>query len=232
MSSLEVRGLHAYYGESHVLQGVDVDVRDGEAVGLVGRNGAGKTTTIAAIMGSLRPRAGSVRVGANEVAGQPAYRIARAGVALVPQGRRIFAELSVRENLLIAARSVAGGWDERRVLELFPPLGRRLGNRGDELSGGEQQMLAIGRALMRNPGVLLLDEPSEGLAPMIVQEIVEVLKALKREGLAILLVEQNLRAALAVADRHHVMNKGEICFSGSSAELEGNDFVLRNYLSV
>jgi branched-chain amino acid transport system ATP-binding protein len=188
VSGLEVRGLHAYYGESHVLQGVDIDVRDGEAVALVGRNGAGKTTTIAAIMGSLRPRAGSVRVGTSDVAGQPAHRVARAGVALVPQGRRIFAELSVRENLLIAARPVTNGWDERRVLELFPALGRRLGNRGDELSGGEQQMLAIGRALMRNPGVLLLDEPSEGLAPKLVTEVGEALRSLRGTGLAILLV--------------------------------------------
>jgi branched-chain amino acid transport system ATP-binding protein len=227
MSSLEVRGLHAYYGESHVLQGVDVDVRDGEAVGLVGRNGAGKTTTIAAIMGSLRPRAGSVRVGANEVAGQPAYRIARAGVALVPQGRRIFAELSVRENLLIAARSVAGGWDERRVLELFPPLGRRLGNRGDE-----QQMLAIGRALMRNPGVLLLDEPSEGLAPKLVTEVGEALRSLRGTGLAILLVEQNLGLATRVAERLYVMNKGTIVFGGTPAELAARPDVEASYLGV
>jgi branched-chain amino acid transport system ATP-binding protein len=232
VSSLEVRGLHAYYGESHVLQGVDVDVRDGEAVGLVGRNGAGKTTTIAAIMGSLRPRAGSVRVGANEVAGQPAYRIARAGVALVPQGRRIFAELSVRENLLIAARSVAGGWDERRVLELFPPLGRRLGNRGDELSGGEQQMLAIGRALMRNPGVLLLDEPSEGLAPKLVTEVGEALRSLRGTGLAILLVEQNLGLATRVAERLYVMNKGTIVFGGTPAELAARPDVEASYLGV
>jgi branched-chain amino acid transport system ATP-binding protein len=232
VSGLEVRGLHAYYGESHVLQGVDVDVHDGEAVALVGRNGAGKTTTIAAIMGSLRPRAGSVRVGANEVAGQPAYRIARAGVALVPQGRRIFAELSVRENLLIAARPVAGGWDERRVLELFPALGRRLANRGDELSGGEQQMLAIGRALMRNPGVLLLDEPSEGLAPKLVAEVGEALRSLRGTGLAILLVEQNLALATRVAERLYVMNKGTIVFGGTPTELAARPDIEASYLGV
>ncbi|HEV2250327.1 MAG TPA: ABC transporter ATP-binding protein, partial [Candidatus Limnocylindria bacterium] len=219
MSRLEVRGLHAYYGESHVLQGVDLDVADGEAVSLVGRNGAGKTTTIAAIMGLIRPRAGSVRVGTIEVAGRPAHRIARAGVALVPQGRRIFAELSVRENLLLAARPVAGGWDERRVLELFPPLARRLANRGDELSGGEQQMLAIGRALMRNPGVLLLDEPSEGLAPKLVADVGEALRSLRGAGLAILLVEQNLALATRVGERLYVMNKGSIVFAGTAAEL-------------
>jgi len=232
MSGLEVRGLHAYYGESHVLQGVDLEVRDGEAVALVGRNGAGKTTTIAAIMGSLRPRAGSVRVGTTEVAGRPAHRIARAGVALVPQGRRIFAELSVRENLLIAARPMAGGWNERRVLELFPTLGRRLGNRGDMLSGGEQQMLAIGRALMRNPGVLLLDEPSEGLAPMLVVDVGEALRSLRGTGLAILLVEQNLALATRVAERLYVMNKGTIVFAGTPAEISARPDVESSYLGV
>jgi len=232
VSGLEVRGLHAYYGESHVLQGVDIDVRDGEAVALVGRNGAGKTTTIAAIMGSLRPRAGSVRVGTSDVAGQPAHRVARAGVALVPQGRRIFAELSVRENLLIAARPVSDGWDERRVLELFPALGRRLGNRGDELSGGEQQMLALGRALMRNPGVLLLDEPSEGLAPKLVTEVGEALRSLRGTGLAILLVEQNLGLATRVAERLYVMNKGTIVFDGAPAELAARPDIEASYLGV
>ena len=232
MSGLEVRGLHAYYGESHVLQGVDVDVRDGEAVALVGRNGAGKTTTIAAIMGSIRPRAGSVRVGTSEVAGQPAHRVARAGVALVPQGRRIFAELSVRENLHLAARAVIGGWDEQRVLELFPGLARRLGNRGDELSGGEQQMLAIGRALMRNPGVLLLDEPSEGLAPKLVTAVGEALRSLRDTGLAILLVEQNLGLATHVAERLYVMNKGAIVFGGTPAELAARPDIEASYLGV
>ncbi len=233
MSSLEVRGLHAYYGESHVLQGVDLDVRDGDAVSLIGRNGAGKTTTIAAIMGWLRPRGGSVRVGTIEVAGQPAHRVARAGVALVPQGRRIFADLSVRENLLLGARPMAaGGWDERRVLEVFPSLGRRLGNRGDELSGGEQQMLAIGRALMRNPGVLLLDEPSEGLAPKLVADVGEVLRSLRGAGLAILLVEQNLALATRVAERLYVMNKGTIAFSGSATELAARPDVEAAYLGV
>jgi branched-chain amino acid transport system ATP-binding protein len=215
-----------------VLQGVDVDVRDGEAVALVGRNGAGKTTTIAAIMGSIRPRAGSVRVGTSEVAGQPAHRIARAGVALVPQGRRIFAELSVRENLHLAARAVTGGWNERRVLELFPALARRLGNRGDELSGGEQQMLAIGRALMRNPGVLLLDEPSEGLAPKLVTEMGEALRSLRGTGLAILLVEQNLGLATRVAERLYVMNKGTIVFGGTPAELAARPDIEASYLGV
>ena len=232
MSGLQVSGLHAYYGESHVLQGVDLEVRDGEAVALVGRNGAGKTTTIAAIMGSLRPRAGSVRVGTTEVAGRPAHRIARAGVALVPQGRRIFAELSVRENLLIAARPMAGGWNERRVLELFPTLGRRLGHRGDMLSGGEQQMLAIGRALMRNPGVLLLDEPSEGLAPRIVHEVGETLLALKERGFSILLVEQNSALALRVADDVAILNTGRIVHEGTAADARARPELLHTHLGI
>lgn len=229
---LEVRGLHAYYGESHVLQGVDLDVHDGEAVSLVGRNGAGKSTTIGAITGLLRPRGGTVRVGGSDLAGRPAYRIARAGVALVPQGRRIFAELSVRENLVLAAHPAAGGWTERRVLELFPALGRRLENRGDELSGGEQQMLAIGRALMRNPSLLLLDEPSEGLAPKLVADVGEALRSLRSTGLAMLLVEQNLALATRVGERIYVMNKGTIVFEGTPAALAARPDVEARYLGV
>ncbi|HEY8808366.1 MAG TPA: ABC transporter ATP-binding protein [Candidatus Limnocylindria bacterium] len=232
MSSLEVRGLHAYYGNSHILQGVDLDVGESEAVSLVGRNGAGKSTTVAAISGLLRPRAGSIRVGSADLARQPAHRIAQAGVALVPQGRRIFAELSVRENLLLAARPVAGGWDERRILELFPSLGRRLQNRGDELSGGEQQMLAIGRALMRNPSLLLLDEPSEGLAPKLVTELGETLLSLRATRLAILLVEQNLALATRVGERIYVMNKGTIVFHGTPAQLAAQPDVEARYLGV
>ena len=229
---LEVRGLHAYYGESHVLQGVDLEVRAGEAVALVGRNGAGKTTTINAIAGLLRPRAGRVMIAGTEVAGKPAHLVARAGVALVPQGRRIFSELSVRENLLLAARPIDAGWDERRVLELFPSLGRRLDNRGDELSGGEQQMLAIGRALMRNPGLLLLDEPSEGLAPKLVAEVGEVLRSLRAIGLAILLVEQNLALATGVGERVYVMNKGTVVFEGTPAQLAARPDVETRFLGV
>ena len=232
MSSLEVRGLHAYYGNSHILQGVDLDVGESEAVSLVGRNGAGKSTTVAAISGLLRPRAGSIRVGSADLARQPAHRIAQAGVALVPQGRRIFAELSVRENLLLAARPVAGGWDERRILELFPSLGRRLQNRGDELSGGEQQMLAIGRALMRNPSLLLLDEPSEGLAPKLVTELGETLLSLRATRLAILLVEQNLALATRVGERIYVMNKGTIVFAGTPGQLALQPDAEARYLGV
>jgi branched-chain amino acid transport system ATP-binding protein len=230
---LDVQNIHAYYGDSHVLHGVSLAVGEGEVVCLLGRNGAGKTTTILTIMGYLKPRPGRILFRGRDIAALPPYAVARLGFGFVPQERGIFPSLTVRENLTVFARGRAGGrWTLERILELFPSLRARERNLGFQLSGGEQQMLSIARALMLNPSLLLLDEPSEGLAPMIVQDIVEVLRTLKREGLAILLVEQNLRTALAVADRHHVMNKGEICFTGSSGELEGNDFVLRNYLSV
>jgi branched-chain amino acid transport system ATP-binding protein len=230
---LNLENINAYYGDSHILHGVSLAVKEGEVVCLLGRNGAGKTTTILTIMGYLKPRPGRVLFRDRDIAALAPYAVARLGVGFVPQERGIFQSLTVRENLTVFAR--AGGssrWTLERIFELFPVLEARARNLGFQLSGGEQQMLSIARALMLNPSLLLLDEPSEGLAPMIVREIIEVLKNLKREGLAILLVEQNLRTALAVADRHHVMNKGEICFTGSSAELEGNDLVLREYLSV
>ena len=230
--TLAVRDLHAYYGESHVLQGVSLDVAEGESVALLGRNGAGKTTTINAIVGFVRPRSGTVRVGGNDITAKPPHRVASAGVALVPQGRRVFADLTVRENLTIAARASGGGWDLARVLELFPSLERRLGNRGDELSGGEQQMVAIGRALLRDPVLLLLDEPSEGLAPKLVAEVGDALVRLRESGLALLLVEQNLALATRVAQRVYVMNKGTIVFSGTTAALASAGDVEARYLGV
>ena len=229
--TLAVRDLHAYYGESHVLQGVSLDVADGESVALLGRNGAGKTTTINAIVGFVRPRGGTVRVGDRDVTAKPPHRVAAAGVALVPQGRRVFSDLTVRENLTIAARE-NGGWDLGRVLELFPSLERRLTNRGDELSGGEQQMVAIGRALLRDPLLLLLDEPSEGLAPKLVAEVGDALVSLRESGLSLLLVEQNLALATRVAQRVYVMNKGKIVFSGTTAELAAAGDVEARYLGV
>jgi branched-chain amino acid transport system ATP-binding protein len=232
---LDLENVNAYYGDSHILRGVSLPVPEGEVTCLLGRNGAGKTTTILTIMGYLKPHPGRIRFRGQNIAALPPYRVARLGFGFVPQERGIFPSLTVRENLTVFARAGARGngrWTLERVFKLFPSLRARERNLGFQLSGGEQQMLSIARALMLNPMLLLLDEPSEGLAPMIVQEIVAVLKNLKREGLAILLVEQNLHTALAVADRHHVMNKGEICFSGSSVELESNEFVLRNYLSV
>jgi branched-chain amino acid transport system ATP-binding protein len=230
---LELENVHAYYGESHVLRGVSLAVGKGEVVCLLGRNGAGKTTTILTVMGYLHPRDGRVRYSGRDIGALPPYAVSRLGVGFVPQERGIFPSLTVRENLTVFARgSSKSSWTLSRIFELFPNLKARERNLGFQLSGGEQQMLSIARALMLNPELLVLDEPSEGLAPMIVEEIVRVLRGLKDEGLAILLVEQNLRAAFAIGDRHHIMNKGEICFTGSSAEIESNETVLREYLSV
>jgi len=236
---LRLENVNAYYGDSHILHGVSLFVQEGEVVCLLGRNGAGKTTTILTIMGYLKPQPGRILYQDRDIATLPPYRVARLGFGFVPQERGIFPSLTVRENLTVFARRrassngrTANDWTLQRIFDLFPVLRARERNLGFQLSGGEQQMLSIARALMLNPTLLLLDEPSEGLAPLIVRQIIDVLARLKGEGLAILLVEQNLSAALAVGDRHHVMNKGEICFSGSSAELEGNEFVLRNYLSV
>jgi branched-chain amino acid transport system ATP-binding protein len=230
---LDLDQVDAYYGDSHILHGVSLTVRDGEVVCLLGRNGAGKTTTIMTVMGYLHPRRGAIRYKGRDIGALPPYAVAQLGFGFVPQERGIFKSLTVRENLTVFARTRGKSyWTLERIFALFPNLQARERNLGFQLSGGEQQMLSIARALMLNPSLLLLDEPSEGLAPMIVQEIVAVLKRLKGEGLAILLVEQNLRAAFAVADRHHVMNKGAICFTGSTAELEGNEQVLHSYLSV
>ena len=231
---LELDNINAYYGDSHILHGVSFAVRPGEVVCLLGRNGAGKTTTILTVMGYLKPRPGRILYEGRDIAGQPPYALARLGFGFVPQERGIFPSLTVHENLTVFARRgrASNTWTLPRIFELFPVLRARERNLGFQLSGGEQQMLSIARALMLNPALLLLDEPSEGLAPMIVQQIVQVLARLKREGLAILLVEQSLPTALALGDRHHVMSKGEIRFSGSSAELERDDLVLRTYLSV
>jgi branched-chain amino acid transport system ATP-binding protein len=230
---LELENVHAYYGESHVIRGVSLSVAKGEVVCLLGRNGAGKTTTILTVMGYLHPRDGHIRYNGHNIGTLPPYNVSRLGVGFVPQERGIFPSLTVRENLSVFARgSGKDAWTLQRVFDLFPHLRARERNLGFQLSGGEQQMLSIARALMLNPTLLLLDEPSEGLAPMIVEEIIVVLRDLKREGLAILLVEQNLRTAFAVGDRHHIMNKGEICFTGTSSEIESNELVLRNYLSV
>lgn len=229
---LDLHAVNAYYGDSHILHGVSLSIAEGEVVCLLGRNGAGKTTTILTVMGYLRPRPGRIVFRGRDISALPPHAVARLGIGFVPQERGIFPSLTVRENLTVFARSGNGGWTLDRIFAMFPSLQARAHNLGFQLSGGEQQMLSIARALMLNPSLLLLDEPSEGLAPMIVQTIIETITSLKSAGLAILLIEQNLRTALAVGDRHHVINKGQICFTGSSAELEGNDFVLRNYLSV
>ncbi|MEK6716085.1 MAG: ABC transporter ATP-binding protein [candidate division NC10 bacterium] len=230
MSVLQVDGIHTYYGESHILHGVSLRVGAGEMVALLGRNGAGKTTMIRSIVGFPPSREGRIVFEGDEIQRWPAYRIARRGVALVPQGRRIFAPLSVRENLLLGAR--ADGWTLERVFGLFPRLRERAEQAGGTLSGGEQQMLALGRALLTNGRMLLLDEPSEGLAPLIVREIGRILQALKGERLSVLLVEQNYHLALRVADRVYVMNKGQIVYEGTPASLEADEDVKRRYLGV
>jgi branched-chain amino acid transport system ATP-binding protein len=230
MSQLRVEGIHTYYGESHILHGVSLEVAPGEAVALLGRNGAGKTTMIRSIVGFTPPRAGRIVFDGDAIHGWPAHRIARRGLALVPQGRRIFAPLSVRENLLLGAR--ADGWTLERIFALFPRLRERQDQVAGTLSGGEQQMLALGRALLTNGRMLLLDEPSEGLAPLIVREIGQIMERLKGERLSILLVEQNYHLALRVADRVYVMNKGQIVYEGSPASLERDEEVKRRYLGV
>ena len=227
---LEVDGIHTYYGESHILHGVSLRVAAGEAVALLGRNGAGKTTMIRSIVGFTPPREGRIVFGGQPIQAWPPYRISRRGVALVPQGRRIFSPLSVRENLLLGAR--AAGWTLERVFALFPRLRERAEQSGGTLSGGEQQMLAIARALLTNGRMLLLDEPSEGLAPIIVREIGRVVKGLKGERLSILLVEQNYHLALQVADRVYVMSKGQIVYEGTPQALEADDEIKRRYLGV
>jgi branched-chain amino acid transport system ATP-binding protein len=227
---LELEEISAGYGDGMVLHGVSLSVGRGEVVSLLGRNGAGKTTILLAVMGYLTLAGGRISLAGRSIAGLKPHRIARAGLGFVPQEREIFPSLTVRENLTVAARP--GRWDLTAVTALFPRLAERAGNLGFQLSGGEQQMLSIARALMLNPQLLLLDEPSEGLAPLIVEEIVQVILRLKSEGLAVLLVEQNLQAALDIADRHHIIGKGVVQWTGSSAELAGNDEILRTYLAV
>ena len=230
---LHVADIHAYYGQSHVLQGVSLDVGKGEVVSLLGRNGSGKTTTLLTIMGYLSPAPGSITYGGVEIGGLPPYRISRMGLGFVPQERGIFPSLTVLENLTVAARKgQRGEWTLERVLGLFPRLRERAANRGSQLSGGEQQMLSIGRALLLNPSLLILDEPSEGLAPLIVQEIITILHEVRAGGLPILIVEQNIRAAFAVADRHYILSKGAVCFTGTTEELRNNEAMLHQHLGV
>jgi len=230
---LHVADIHAYYGQSHVLQGVSLDVGKGEVVSLLGRNGSGKTTTLLTIMGYLSPAPGSITYDGVEIGGLPPYRISRMGLGFVPQERGIFPSLTVLENLTVAARKgERGEWTLERVLGLFPRLRERAANRGSQLSGGEQQMLSIGRALLLNPSLLILDEPSEGLAPLIVQEIISILHEVRAGGLPILIVEQNIRAAFAVADRHYILSKGAVCFTGTTEELRNNEAMLHQHLGV
>ena len=228
---LAVADVHTYYGHSHVLHGVSLAVAPGEVVAILGRNGMGKTTLIRSVVGFSPPRRGRVHFRGEDITAWAPFRRVERGMALVPQGRRVFASLSVRENLDVA-RAGTGRWSLERVYELFPRLRERAPNRANKLSGGEQQMLAIGRALMSNPAVLLMDEPTEGLAPLLVREVGRVIGELKREGLSVLLVEQNLPMAASVADRVHVLNRGEIVHSGTPAALMADEAVKSRYLGV
>ena len=231
-SVLEVRDVHTYYGESHVLHGVSLTVAPGQVVTILGRNGMGKTTLIRSVIGFTPARRGSIHFKGRDVTHWPSFRMVALGMGLVPQGRRVFPSLSVRENLEVAARGNGGGWTLERVYGLFPRLKERAVNRANKLSGGEQQMLAIGRALMSNPELLLLDEPTEGLAPLLVREVGATIARLKGEGLSILLVEQNLPMALSVADHVHVLSRGQIVHSSTPAELAQNHDVQSRYLGV
>jgi branched-chain amino acid transport system ATP-binding protein len=231
IEALRLERLNAYYGESHVLHDVSFALPDGQLLALLGRNGAGKSTCISAIVGLVPPRGGRVCVFGKDVAGLPPEAIAHAGVGLVPQGRRMFGSLTVRENLIVA-RKGSGQWDLARVLALFPRLGERQRQLASSLSGGEQQMLAIGRALMGNPRLLLLDEPSEGLAPMIVAEVGRIIADLRRQGLAIVLVEQNAELAMGLADRVVVLTTGRCVFDGDIAQARENQEELSRNLGV
>jgi len=223
---LSVRGLEAGYGGSQVLFGVDLDVGYGEVVSLLGRNGMGKTTTVLSIMGLLPARAGEIRFAGRPLTRQPPFRIAQAGIGLVPEGRQVFPTLTVEENLMAAP------WTLERVYAFFPRLAERRRNYGDEISGGEQQMLAIGRALMTNPKLLLLDEATEGLAPLTRQEIWQRLAQLKRDGLAILIIDKTVEALLRLSDRHVILEKGRIVWSGTSRVLAADPVTRDRYLSV
>ena len=229
---LEVGGLNAWYGESHILHGVDFGVHRGEVVTLLGRNGAGKTTTLKSIMGMVDKRAGSVVLEGHQLIGLPSNRIARLGIAICPEERGIFASLNVGENLLLPPVVRSGGLSTEAIFELFPNLRERLASRGTHLSGGEQQMLAIGRILRTGAHLLLLDEPTEGLAPVIVQQIGHTLRTLKGSGFTILLVEQNFRFAATVADRHYVMEHGRVVDMIRNDELAVNMEKLKAYLGV
>ena len=229
---LAVRGLNAWYGESHILHGVDFDVRPGEVVTLLGRNGAGKTTTLKSIMGVVPRREGSVRYEGNETVGLTSNRIARLGLAWCPEERGIFSSLNVEENLMLPPRVREGGLAVEQIYELFPNLRERRRSQGTKLSGGEQQMLAIGRILRTGARLLLLDEPTEGLAPVIVQQIGRTIARLKAEGFTILLVEQNFRFAATVADRHYVMERGRVIDMILNSEIDARMAKLHEYLGV
>jgi branched-chain amino acid transport system ATP-binding protein len=230
---LEVHDIHTYYGDAYVLQGLSLTLKQGQILGLLGRNGVGKTTLVNSIVGFNPPRRGKIMFKGGDITHVSSFETVRAGMGLVPQGRRVFPTLSTEENLLVAERSPdRHGWKLERVYRLFPRLRERRSQRAKTLSGGEQQMLAIGRALMTNPDCLIMDEPSEGLAPIIIQGVWEAIGKLKEEGLSILLVEQNANLALKLVDYVHVMSKGQVVYSSKPEELNANAEVKSNYLGI
>jgi branched-chain amino acid transport system ATP-binding protein len=235
---LEVRDIHSYYGKSHILHGVSLDLQEGELVCLLGRNGVGKSTTLKSIMGVVQPKQGSIRFHNQELIGKAPFEIARLGVGYVPEDRRIFRSLTVHENLLMGIKKGnkenvgENAWTVDRVYDLFPRLQERCNNKGGHLSGGEQQMLTVVRTLMGNPRVILVDEPTEGLAPLIVKDVLDMLATVRKSGVTILMVEQNFKAAIKVADRFYIMSKGQIVFAGDTAALLAAEEVRKNYLEV
>lgn len=229
---LSVRDIHTYYGDSYILQGVSLEVDSGKVVGLLGRNGMGKTTLIRSIIGFTPPRRGKVFFNGRDVTHQRSYGIARSGISLVPQGRQIFPSLNVTENLIVGSRNEKEGWNLERVYEFFPPLKQREKHPGNRLSGGEQQMLAIGRSLMTNPSLILMDEPTEGLSPLFVQTVGQVIGKLQQGGISILLVEQNLRFALKRTDYVHILSRGQIVHSSLPADLDKSQEIKAKYLGV
>jgi branched-chain amino acid transport system ATP-binding protein len=232
MSLLEVKKLNTYYGDSHILFDVSLRVDTHEVVALLGRNGAGKSTTLKTLMGLVKPRSGSIMFDGQDVAGLAAHSIARCGIQLVPEERRIFGTLDVEENLLLASLTAPGAWPLERVYDVFPRLRERRRSRGTDLSGGEQQMLAIARALVRSPKLILLDEPFEGLAPVIVRVLMDACRKLVKAGQTIILVEQNLAATLALAQRAYIINNGHIVFDGGADDLRASPDVMNRYLGV
>ncbi len=232
---LEVRDVHSYYGKSHVLHGVSLALKEGEVVCLLGRNGVGKTTTLKTVMGIVRPQAGSIAFEGHELVGRQPFEIARLGVGYVPEDRRIFRSLTVHENLLIGMKGAKGKgepWTPDRVYDLFPRLKERRANKGGHLSGGEQQMLTVARTLMGNPRLILVDEPTEGLAPLIVKDVLDMLATVRSSGVTVLLVEQNFKASIQLGDRFLIMSKGQLVFEGDAAALLAAEDVRKNYLEV
>lgn len=235
---LEVKGIHSYYGKSHVLLGVSLELRQGELVCLLGRNGVGKSTTLKSIMGIVRPTQGSILFDGQELVGSQPYQIARLGVGYVPEDRRIFRSLTVHENLLMGIQRAKNSgspervWTIDKIYRIFPNLSERSANKGSHLSGGEQQMLTVARTLMGNPKLILVDEPTEGLAPLIVKDVLEMLSAVRKSGVTVLMVEQNFKAAIKVADRFYIMAKGQMVFEGNTVALLAAEDVRKNYLEV